>query len=138
MFWSIKCSLKSKRWCVKNHYFLLFFVANALDLKTLFWFFFFECSSFGYFLYFFLLLFRKSRLCVLVVASCFFLLVCLLSFFFFLFFGGLKGQLRWPEGPPHLALIPPYYYFDIFCFGGFIFFFHFCLQETKTMLAPLK
>ena len=22
---------------------------------------------------------------------------------FFVFFGGFKGQVRWPEGPPHLA-----------------------------------
>ena len=28
-------------------------------------------------------------------------------FVFFCFFGGLKGQVRWPEGPPHLDLNPP-------------------------------
>ena len=50
-------------------------------------------------------------------------------FLVFLFFGGFKGQVRWPEGPPHLALNPPYFFsvsffclFSfcfVFCFGGF-------------------
>ena len=35
---------------------------------------------------------------------------------FFVFFGGFKGQARWPEGPPHLALNPPYLFFlFVFC-----------------------
>ena len=42
------------------------------------------------------------------------LLFCFLCFFF----GGLKGQVRWPKGPPHLALNPPYF----FCFVFFLFF----------------
>ena len=30
-----------------------------------------------------------------------------LFFFGFVFlFGGFKGQVKWPEGPPHLALNP--------------------------------
>ena len=50
-------------------------------------------------------------LCFCLVAS-FFLFFCfffVLFLFFFLcvFFGGFKGQVRWPEGPPHLALNPP-------------------------------
>ena len=37
--------------------------------------------------------------------------------FLFLFFGGFKGQVRWPFGPPHLALNPPYFIcFCFFCF----------------------
>ena len=36
--------------------------------------------------------------------SCFFSLF----FVFCVCFGGFKGQVRWPEGPPHLALNPPY------------------------------
>ena len=44
-------------------------------------------------------------------------------FFVLCFFGGFKGQVRWPEGPPHLALNPPY--FISFCFFVFICFF-FC------------
>ena len=43
-----------------------------------------------------------------------------LFFFVFLvfcfFLGGFKGQVRWPEGPPHLALNPPHF------FGFFLFF----------------
>ena len=53
-----------------------------------------------------------------------------MSFVFFLYFifyllfflGGFKGQVRWPEGPPHLALNPPYLFFSLFlfCFFGFV------------------
>ena len=56
----------------------------------------------------------------------FFLFFCLVFFcFFFLVFfvGGFKGQVRWPKGPPHLALNPPYFFF--FCFLFFVLFF-FC------------
>ena len=43
-------------------------------------------------------------------------------YLFFVFFGGFKGQVRWPEGPPHLALNPLYLFFvSIFCFLGFLF-----------------
>ena len=48
--------------------------------------------------------------------------------FFVCFFGGFKGQVRWPFGPPHLALNPPYFIFwvfFVFCFS-FVFFFVFC------------
>ena len=41
-----------------------------------------------------------------------------LFFPFLFFFGRFKGQVRWPEGPPHLALNPPY-----FCFFWFLLFF---------------
>ena len=43
------------------------------------------------------------------------------------FFGGFKGHVRWPEGPPHLALNPPYLFFCfcfvfvLFCFFAFYF-----------------
>ena len=36
-------------------------------------------------------------------------------FCFLVFFGGFKGQVRWPEGPPHLALNPPYWFLFL-CF----------------------
>ena len=51
---------------------------------------------------------------------CFF--VCLV--FFVLFFGGFKGQVRWPKGPPHLALNPPYFLVFVFvcCFFFCLFF----------------
>ena len=45
--------------------------------------------------------------------------------FFVVFFGGFKGQVRWPKGPPHLALNPPYL-FLLFFFGGGCFVFWFC------------
>ena len=41
-------------------------------------------------------------------------LLCVVFWIYFcfgflsLFFGGFKGQVRWPKGPPHLALNPPY------------------------------
>ena len=45
----------------------------------------------------------------------------------FLFFGGFKGQVRWPEGPPHLALNPPCFVFVfVFCFCFFVFFWFSC------------
>ena len=51
------------------------------------------------------------------------LLFFLFSLFCYLFF---KGQVRWPEGPPHLALNPPYFYvlFSLLfvCFFSFPFF----------------
>ena len=38
--------------------------------------------------------------------------------FFVLCFGGFKVQVRWPKGPPHLAINPPYFlYFSVFCFS---------------------
>ena len=40
----------------------------------------------------------------------------LFLFLLFLFFGGLKGQVRWPKNPPHLALNPPYCFFFLFLF----------------------
>ena len=48
----------------------------------------------------------------------FFLFFCL--FFCFVSFGGFKGQVRWPKGPPHLALNPPYFFG--FCFLFVVFF----------------
>ena len=48
-------------------------------------------------------------------------LFCLFCCFLFCFFGGFKGQVRWPKGPPHLALNPPYFFVFVFVvfFGGF-------------------
>ena len=47
---------------------------------------------------------------VVFVFVCFFLIFCC----FFCFSGGFKGQVRWPLGPPHLALNPPYFCFLVF------------------------
>ena len=70
-------------------------------------------------------------LCFLLFLSWFFFflfflccfLFCFFCFFFFVFLGGFKGQVRWPKGPPHLALNPPYFFvfllFFVCFFGGF-------------------
>ena len=42
-------------------------------------------------------------------------------FCFCVFFGGFKGHVRWPEGPPHLALNP----YLFICFFVFVFLFFF-------------
>ena len=57
--------------------------------------------------------------CVAFVFILFFL-VFLLLLLCFCFFGGLKGQVKWPKGPPHLALKPPCF------FVFFVFVFLFC------------
>ena len=55
------------------------------------------------------------------------LFVCLFfCLFVFLSFGGFKGQVRWPKGPPHLALNPPCFCFFLF-FCLFFFSVVFCL-----------
>ena len=59
-----------------------------------------------------------------VVGCCCFFLCFLFFLFLFVFFGGFKGHVRWPEGPPHLALNPPYFIsFCLFSFVLFSFFF---------------
>ena len=60
-------------------------------------------------------------------------------FCFFCFFGGFKGQVRWPKGPPHLALNPPYFLFVflvfifLLCFPFFVFF-----NRQKDSFPPKK
>ena len=49
------------------------------------------------------------------------------SFFVFVFIWGFKGQVRWPEGLPHLALNPPYLFSFIFSFLSFLEGVLFCL-----------
>ena len=48
--------------------------------------------------------------------SCFVFVFVVFCFFCFVSFGGFKGQVRWPKGPPHLALNPPYFLFLFFLF----------------------
>ena len=65
-----------------------------------------------------------------VVGCCFFcffffVFVCF-CLFLFVFFGGYKGHVRWPEGPPHLALNPPYFMCFCFCLFFLLFFCCFC------------
>ena len=65
--------------------------------------------------------------------SCFVFVFC--SSLSFLFVGGLKGQVRWPKGPPHLALNPPCF----FLFSFFVFFFAFLsLRFIEKPCFPLK
>ena len=72
-----------------------------------------------------------------VVVSVSVFCVCFCFFFvFFFFFGGLKGQVRWPEGPPHLALNPPYFLF-VFLFLFFLLcLFFLSLLNRETLFAP--
>ena len=59
-----------------------------------------------------------------VVGCCCFVFFCV--FLFDVFFGGFKGQVRWPKGPPHLTLKPPYFIcFCFFCFPLFCILFCF-------------
>ena len=66
---------------------------------------------------------------------CFFF--CFFSFCFVFCFGGFKGQVRWPKGPPHLALNPPYLLFFVF-FGLLLFLSFFCFVIQKNLVLPLE
>ena len=59
-------------------------------------------------------------------------LFCFFCFLFLVFFGGFKGQVRWPEGPPHLALNPPYS-FIYFSFSFCLFFLSLLLLENPVV-----
>ena len=63
---------------------------------------------------------------------------CFLLFFCFVFFGGFKGQVRWPKGPPHLALNPPYFLFVFYWFLFFFIAFLFCFCTRQTNLFSPK
>ena len=70
---------------------------------------------------------------ILVVFFFPFFLFCLFFAFFCYCFLGFKGQMRWPEGPPHLALNPPF----VICLF-FWFSFSFFAFNKKTCFAPTK
>ena len=56
-------------------------------------------------------------------------------------FGGFKGQVRWPEGPSHLALNPPYLIFFVlflFCFFVVCSFPLFVSNRQKALFSPRK
>ena len=114
--------------------FVLGFVVGCCCFVFLVFFVFF-CCCFGFFVLFFLEGLRvrwggplatsfgpKPSLFYLFWFFLFLFFFVFLFFCFFLvcFFGGFKGQVRWPKGPPHLALNPPY--FICFCFLGFVWF----------------
>ena len=79
-----------------------------------------------------LLLFVLACFCfvvgLLLVLLCLGFCAFFLNFFwgggggFLLFVGGFKGQVRWPKGPPYLALNPPYFLFCLFVFLLCLFF----------------
>ena len=49
------------------------------------------------------------------------------------------GQVRWPKGPPHLALNPPCFIVFVFFGGGGLAFFSFlCLVLMENMFSPQK
>ena len=56
--------------------------------------------------------------------------------FFLCFFAGFKGQVRCPEGPPHLALNPPYFFCLVFFV--FLFFPFFASKRHKPCFSPRK
>ena len=87
----------------------------------------FLCLFFIFFVGFvsvFFVLFLFCFWIVFGVGSCF-------VFVFFIFWGGFKGQVRWPKGPPHLALNPPYVFVFLFVFLSLF------LIE-KPLFFPLK
>ena len=68
--------------------------------------------------------------------SLFVICFCCFLFLFFVLFvfleGLIKGQVRWPKGPPHLALNPPYSFFICFCFCFLIHFLSLLLIENPV------
>ena len=58
--------------------------------------------------------------------------VCFFFVFGVFFVGGFKGQVRWPKGPPHLALNPPYFFCFVFVFLFFVLFFLFVLEGLRV------
>ena len=68
----------------------------------------------------------------MVGCCCFCLCFC---FFCLVFFLGGRGQVRWPKGPPHLAINPPY----LFVFVFFLFLLSFlCFIIESPVFAPKK
>ena len=63
------------------------------------------------------------------LVMCYVLGLFLVCLWFWNFFGGFRGQVRWPKGPPQLALNPPYLvcfvfglFFCLFCFSCWVLF----------------
>ena len=98
----------------------------------------FGCFLCFLFLLFFLVLVLFLFVCfVLFCGWMVFLFLFFVSFFCFVLlfcFGGFMGQVRWPKGPPHLTLNPPYY----FCSSFFLFFFcfPFFVLNRKILFLP--
>ena len=112
----------------------LFCVALVSVLFALFLVLWLDAAVLFFLLFFLVVFFGFGGFLILFVFV--FLLIFLCFVFVFVFFGGFKGQVRWPKGPPHLALNPPYF----ICFCFFFFFVSLCLLllEKKTLFSPLK
>ena len=129
-FWCVWHSSKS----VKNFFFLHFGGFCGVAYSCWFGFGRFRCFGVSCFCFAFLCWLGFCFVCV-VLFCCWigfgvFVFVVFLILFFcfcFCFFGGFKGQVRWPEGPPHLALNPPYLVLFFFLFCCFCFLFVVCL-----------
>ena len=100
--------------------FLVFvFVVCVAFVSVLFALFLFCCwivfgvgSCFAFFLFLFCFFFVVFF--VLALNPPYFFVLCFFCFLLFCFFGGFKGQVRWPKGPPHLALNPPFWFLFFF------------------------
>ena len=135
-------------------YYFLFFVVFLLFLFFVFCRFccFFVFLFFCFFVFFFLEGLRvrwggpkghltwPSTLLIYFFCVLFFCFFC----FCFCFFRGFKGQVRWPEGPPHLALNPPYWFFLVCFFVCFVFLYFFflfsflCFWVKKNSVSTVK
>ena len=90
----------------------------------------------------FLVLVLVLLLFLFFLSLLFFVLVFVLFCFFFVVlffccfvFWRVKGQVRWPKGPPHLALNPPYFRFFCFFFFAFLSLLY---NRQKTCFPPKK
>ena len=84
---------------------------------------------------------------VLILFCFFFCFFCFFCFCFCCFIGGFKGQVRWPKGPPHLALYPSYLLVLVFCllllffclfYFGLCFFLFLFLEGWRVRLGGPK
>ena len=97
-----------------------------------------SCVCFSFMLLLFLLCLLCSWLFGWMLLFLFFFVFFLFVVFLFCFFGGFKGQVRWPKGPPHLTLNPPYFIcfccfsFVLFSFLFFFVFVCFCLEGLRV------
>ena len=90
---------------------------------------------------------NKRKICLITEKLIFCILGCFFHFslfflcfafylFVFVFFGGFKGQVRWPERSPHLALNPPYLFF---CFSiAFSFLGKGCPHSNVSLFLSLS
>ena len=89
---------------------------------------------------------RKIRLITEKLIFEYFLVFLVFFLVFFMFccfsflFGGFKGHVRWPKGPPHLTLNPPYFFGFCFVFVFFVSFLVFFggLKGKGHLTWPLK